>query len=82
MNSCAEICDEKSQYTKYGKKEKLMNTEKKKQEKAVHNPMIQQVVINLQPKYDHSSLLAFGYIFDEIIHYSKYGRKRKLGRYK
>ena len=37
--------------------------------------MIQQVVINLLTKYDHSRLHSYGEIFDEKFHSSKYGRK-------
>ena len=43
--------------------------------RLVLNPTIQQVVINLHTKYEHSSLHGCGEIFDEKFHYSKNGRK-------
>ena len=45
--------------------------------RLVLNPTIQQVVINLRTKYEHSSLHGCGEIFDETFHSSKYGRKEK-----
>ena len=45
----------------------------------VLNPTIQQVVINLHTKYDHSSLHGCGEIFAEIFHSSKHGREEYVG---
>ena len=39
------------------------------------NARIQQVVINLHIKYEHSSMYCCGEIFDETFHLSNYGRK-------
>ena len=49
--------------------------EQNKQDKAVLNPTIQQVVINLHTKYHHSSFHGCREIFDEKVHYSKSGKK-------
>ena len=43
--------------------------------RLVLNPTIQQVVINLHIKYEHSTLHGYWEIFDEKCHSSKYGRK-------
>ena len=71
-----EIFDEKFHSSKYGWKENWTNTGKNKHEKAgsqsqisrwrlVLNPTIQQVVINLHTKYEHSSLHGCWEIFDK-----------------
>ena len=43
--------------------------------RLVLNPTIQHIVINLHTKWDYSSLLGCGEIFDEKFYYSKYGKK-------
>ena len=41
----------------------------------VLNPTIQQIIISLHIKYEHSSFHGCGEISEEKFHYSKYGRK-------
>ena len=43
--------------------------------RLVCNLTIQYTIINLHTKYDYSSLHSLEEIFDEKIHYSKYGKK-------
>ena len=78
-HSFTEIFDEKFHHSKYEKKENWTNTRKNKQVKS--NPMIQHVIINMYTKYDFSSLLGCGGIFDEEM-LRNYGRTdgRKDGR--
>ena len=45
--------------------------------RLILNLAIQQVVINLHTKYEHSRWQGSGEIFDEKFHSSKYGRKEK-----
>lgn len=61
------ICDEKFQFSKYGRKKKNENTRKNKQEMAGY----QSHFINRDTKYEHSSLYSLGEIFDENIHFSQ-----------
>ena len=75
LHSFTEIFDENFHHSKYGKKENRTNTWKNKQKKAVRNPTIQYIIINLHTKYDYSSLHSFTEIFDENSHHSKYGKK-------
>ena len=43
--------------------------------RLVLNHTIQQVIINLHPKYDYSSLHSRGEIFDAKFHYSENGKR-------
>ena len=70
------IFDEKLHNSKYGeKKENRTNTGKNKQEKSDSQFHDKYIIIDLHTKYDYSSLHGFTEIFDENIHYSKYGKK-------
>ena len=75
LHSFTEIFDKNFHHSKYGKKENRINTWKNKQKKAVRNPTIQYIIINLHTKYDYSNLHSFTEIFDENFHHSKYGKK-------
>ena len=43
--------------------------------RLVCNLKIQYIIINLHIKYDYSSLHSLTELFDEKLHYSKYGKK-------
>ena len=43
--------------------------------RLVHDLTIQYIIINLDTKYDYSSLQSFTDICDEKFHYIKYGKK-------
>ena len=58
---------------------RLLKVAKKR---LVHNLTIQFIIINLQTKYDNSSLHSFTEIFDEKFHHSKYGKKKKSDKYR
>ena len=75
LHSFTEIFDEKSHHPKYGKKENRIKTGKNKQETAGSQSHDKYIIINLHTKYNYSSLHDFTEIFDEILHYSKYGKK-------
>ena len=76
LQGFTEIFDEIIHYLKYGKKENWTNAGKNKHEKAgsqshdtIHH------YINMNTKYDYSSLHSFTEIFDNKFHQSKYGKK-------
>ena len=48
---------------------------KNKRRRLVCNPTIQYIIINLNTKYDYSSLHNFTEIVDKKFHHSKYGKK-------
>ena len=48
--------------------------------KLVRNPTLQYTIINLHIKYDYSSSHSLPEIFDEKLHHSKYGKKKKIGQ--
>ena len=50
--------------------------------RLVRNPTIQYIIINLQTKYDYSSLHSFTEIFDEKISSFKVWKERKLDKYR
>ena len=43
--------------------------------RLVRNPMMQYIIINLNTKYEYSSLHSFTEIFDEKFYHSKYRKK-------
>ena len=65
----------KFHYLKNGKKKIGQIQIRIHMRRLVRNPTIQYIIINLHTKYDYSSLHSFTEIFDEKLHYSKYGKK-------
>ena len=84
LHSFTEIFDEKFHHSKYGKKKRKFDKNRKEigRRRLVRNPTIQYIIINLLTKYDYSSLHSFTEIFDEKFHHSKYGKKKKMDKYR